>query len=155
MIPGSAPFAPVAPGKTVQRLMEVCRYKDGQAAHSNQVHCSTGPGVHVSGGSSAFLFRDRTAPRQEAWHDSQRRKRRERSRLDRCLAADDRQYRTLALPICVTPRARGKRPWAGPQNERLVTFEPAFSKTRLSDQAGISHPDFFLPVADTRAHRCQ
>ena len=81
MIPGSAPFAPAAPGKAVQRLMEVCRYKGGQAAHSNQVHCSTGPGVHVSGGSSAFLFQDRTAPRQEAWHDSQQRKRRERSRL--------------------------------------------------------------------------
>lgn len=104
---------------------------------------------------SAFLFRSRTTPRQEAWHDSQQRKRRERSRLDRCLAADDRQYRKLALPICVTPRARGERPRVGPQNERLVTFEPAFSKTRLSDQAGISHPDFFLPVADTRAHRCQ
>lgn len=47
MIPGAAPFAPAAPGKTVKRLMEVCRYKGGQAAHSDQEHCSTGPGGHV------------------------------------------------------------------------------------------------------------
>lgn len=92
-----------------------------------------GAGRPCGGGPSALLFRDRTTPRQEAWHDNRQRKRRERSRLDRCLAVDDRQYRKLALPICVTPRAC-------PQNERLVTFEPAFSKMRLSDQAGILPP---------------
>lgn len=56
--------------------------------------------------------------------------------------------------MCDAPGER-KAPRAGPQNARLVTFEPAFSKMRLSDQAGISHPDFFLPAADTRTHRCQ
>lgn len=37
------------------------------------------------------------------------------------------------LTACVTRLAKGERPRASPQDERLATFEPAFTKTRLSD----------------------
>lgn len=78
-------------------------------------------------------------------------KRRERSRLDRCLAADDRQYRKLALPICVTPRARGERP--GPvlrMNDWSPSSQPS-AKCASATRPVFSHPDFFflLPI---RAH---
>lgn len=37
------------------------------------------------------------------------------------------------LTTCVARLAKGERPRASPQDERLATFEPAFSKTRLGE----------------------